>query len=120
MNPRPLLLTSALLLLAAPQAPPVETPPARKVGAAVLSALEVTPRVRVLVALREPTTSVSALTERMAEVEATQAGVLERLAAADFRLTNRWETISAVAGDVTPRGLLDLARDPDVLRIDLD
>ena len=120
MNPRPRLLTAALLLLAAPQAPPVEIPPARKVGAAVLSALEVTPRVRVLVALREPTTSVSALTERMAEVEATQAGVLERLAADDFHLTNRWDTISAVAGDVTPRGLLDLARDPDVLRVDLD
>ena len=121
MNPRPLPLAASLLLvLGARSSSRAEAPPVPKVGAAVFSALQGTPRVRVLVALREPTSPVSALSERMAEVEAMQAGVLERLAAADFRLTNRWDTISAVAGDVTPRGLSDLARDPDVLKIDLD
>ena len=121
MNPRPLpLAAAALLFLAGRPSSRAEAPPAPKVGAAVLRALETTPRVRVLVALREPKAPVSALSERMAEVQAMQAGVLERLAAADFHLTNRWDTISAVAGDVTPRGLSDLARDPDVLKIDLD
>lgn len=121
MNPRPLsLAVTAVLVLAARSSSRAEAPPPVKVGASVFSALAGAPRVRVLVALREPETPVSALAGRMAEVEAMQAGVLEGLAAADFRLTNRWDTISAVAGDVTSRGLLDLARDPDVLRIDLD
>ena len=114
------LAATALLLLAARSSSLAEAPPPAKVGAAVFSALTGAPRARVLVALREPETPVSALSERMAEVEAMQGGVLARLAAADFRLTNRWDTISAVAGDVTPQGLGDLARDPDVLKIDLD
>jgi subtilisin family serine protease len=98
-------------------APP---PISAKVGAAVYPSFRGAPRVRVIVALREPTTPVQALAERMAEVEAQQGNVLERLAAADFRLTHRWDTISAVAGDATPLGLAALASDPDVLRIDLD
>jgi subtilisin family serine protease len=95
-------------------------PPSSKVGAAVWSDLRLAPRVRVIVALREPLTPIQALAERMAEVEALQANVLERLAAADFRLTHRWDTIGAVAGDVTPQGVAALASDPDVLKIDLD
>jgi subtilisin family serine protease len=97
-----------------------EVGPSAKVGAAVWNELLTAPRVRVIVALREPTTPVQALAERMAEVEAVQANVLERLAAADFRLTHRWDTISAIAGDATPPALAVLARDPDVLRIDRD
>ena len=97
-----------------------EVGPSAKVGAAVWKGLEAAPRVRVIVALREPTTPVQALAERMAEVEALQGNVLERLAAADFRLTHRWDTISAIAGDATPQALAVLARDPDVLRIDVD
>ena len=53
-------------------------------------------------------------------MEALQGNLLERLAAADFHLTHRWDTISAIAGDATPLALGILARDPDVLRIDLD
>ncbi len=97
-----------------------EAPLPAKVGASVWKGFDAASRVRVIVALREPTTPVQALAERMAEVEALQGNVMARLAATDFRLTHRWDTISAVAGDATPRGLAALAQDPDVLRIDID
>ncbi len=119
----PLAVTLAVTLvfsLATRSSSLPEPPPVPKVGTAVFSALQGAPRVRVLVALREPKTPVQALAERMAEVEAMQANVLDRLAAADFHLTHRWDTIGAVAGDVTPQGVAALARDPDVLKIDLD
>jgi len=123
MKPRSTLFVVSLALAVASTGGPVSgssVASSAKVGASVWSGFGQGPRVRVIVALREPRTPVQALAERMAEVEALQLGVLDRLAAADFRLTHRWDAISAVAGDVTPRGLDVLAEDPDVLRIDLD
>jgi subtilisin family serine protease len=35
-------------------------------------------------------------------------------------VTHRWEAISAVAGEVSLRGLTKLLADPDVRRVDLD
>jgi subtilisin family serine protease len=90
-----------------------------KIGSAVWTVLRQSPRVHVVVALREPAAPASDLTLRMAEIEALQGNVLERLRD-ELRVTHRWDAISAFAGDVTPRGLSLLAGDPDVLKIDVD
>jgi subtilisin family serine protease len=93
---------------------------AADVGSRVLDELRAGPRVRVIVALREPTAPATDLTLRNAEVGAVQANVLEGLSADDFTLTHRWQSINAFAGEVTPRGLRALLDDPDVLKVDVD
>src|SRR5262249_19537431 len=85
---------------------------AAEVGMRVLDALRDRPRVRVIVALREPTAPATDLTLRNAEVNAVQGNVLEGLSGDDFTLTHRWQSINAFAGDVTPRGLRALLADP--------
>jgi subtilisin family serine protease len=115
-----LVVATAASALVAGLASGSGAPPASKVGAAVWGNLQAAPRVRVVVALREPDSPVQDLTGRMAEVAALQANVLERLGPEDFRPSHRWDTISALAGDVTPRGLGLLAADPDVVKIDVD
>ncbi len=94
--------------------------PAAEVGARVVDELRLRPRVRVIVALREPTAPVTDLTLRNAEVEAIQGNVLEGLRPGDFLLTHRWQSLNAFAGDVTSAGLRALAEDPDVLMVDVD
>ena len=94
--------------------------PAAEVGARVVDELRLRPRVRVIVALREPTAPATDLTLRNAEVEAIQGNVLEGLRPGDFLLTHRWQSLNAFAGDVTSAGLRALADDPDVLMVDVD
>jgi subtilisin family serine protease len=93
---------------------------AADVGANVVEALRERPRVRVIVALREPTTSVANLSLRNEEVHGVQGRVLDRLEANDFILTHRWESLNAFAGEVTLSGLRTLMADPDVLMVDED
>jgi subtilisin family serine protease len=93
---------------------------AAEVGTRVVDELHLRPRVRVIVALREPTAPVTDLTLRNAEVEAIQGNVLEGLRPGDFLLTHRWQSLNAFAGDVTLAGLRALADDPDVLMVDVD
>ena len=93
---------------------------AAEVGARVVDELRLRPRVRVIVALREPTAPATDLTLRNAEVEAIQGNVLEGLRPGDFLLTHRWQSLNAFAGDVTSAGLRALADDPDVLMVDVD
>ena len=93
---------------------------AADVGANVVEALRERPRVRVIVALREPTAPVSNLSLRNGEVRAAQGRVLDRLTASDFVLTHRWESLNAFAGEVTLAGLRALMADPDVLMVDED
>ncbi len=93
---------------------------AADVGSRVLEALRERPRVRVIVALREPTAPATNLTLRNAEVSAVQGNVLEGIGREDFALTHRWQSINAFAGDVTARGLRALLDDPDVLMVDVD
>jgi subtilisin family serine protease len=101
-------------LLAAPSAR------AASVGSKVLEELRERGRVRVIVALREPSAPVTDLTLRNAENHAIQGNVLEGLRPRDFTLTHRWESLNAFAGDVTAGGLDALLEDPDVLMVDLD
>jgi subtilisin family serine protease len=93
---------------------------AADVGANVVEALRERPRVRVIVALREPTAPVSNLSLRNEEVHGVQGRVLDRLQANDFVLTHRWESLNAFAGEVTLSGLRTLMADPDVLMVDED
>ena len=93
---------------------------AAEVGARVVDELRLRPRVRVIVALREPTAPATDLTLRNVEVEAIQGNVLEALRPGDFLLTHRWQSLNAFAGDVTSAGLRALADDPDVLMVDVD
>lgn len=93
---------------------------AADVGASVVEALGLRPRVRVIVALREPTAPVANLALRNAEVHSVQGRVLRGLRASDFVLTHRWESLNAFAGEVTLSGLRALLQDPDVLMVDED
>ncbi len=93
---------------------------AGEVGAQVLAALRDRPRVRVIVALREPRGTATDLALHNAAVGATQGDVLAGLDPGDFLLTHRWQSISAFAGEVTPRGLRRLLEDPAVLQVDVD
>ncbi|HEY8149588.1 MAG TPA: S8 family serine peptidase [Vicinamibacteria bacterium] len=93
---------------------------AAEVGARVVDELRLRPRVRVIVALREPTAPATDLTLRNAEVQAIQGNVLEGLRPGDFLLTHRWQSLNAFAGEVTSAGLRALAEDPDVLMVDVD
>ena len=69
------------------------------------------PRVRVIVALREPSAPVTNL-PCATEVHGVQGRVLDRLPASDFVLTHRWESLTALAGEVTCSGLRTLLRTP--------
>jgi subtilisin family serine protease len=114
-----LLLGAALLAVAVGPAPGSNDPPRLKAGPAVYDALAKGPTVRVLVALREPRADGRDLTRRLAEVEAAQGNVLAAIGPSDFRLSQRWDAISALAGDVSASGLAKLVADPGVLRIDV-
>lgn len=111
-------LACALLLLGLSRA---SAEPGRDVvGAAVRRALTVAPRVRVIVALREPEASLRSLTARAGAIAAVQDDVLRRLAPDDFSVTQRWQAIGGLAGLVSANGLSELERHPDVQRVDLD
>jgi subtilisin family serine protease len=99
---------------------PIPVASGGEVGTQVFSALKEMPRVRVIVALREPTASATDLSLRSAEVSAVQQNVLEGLAPGDFILTHRYAAISAVGGEVSLSGLQRLLLDPDVLQVDVD
>ena len=109
------LLLATALAVAAP-----DFARAQSVGAQVLEALRSQPRVRVVIALREPETPATSATLRAGEVVAIRDGVLSRLRADDFRLTQQWTMLAAVAGDVSLAGLIELLQDSDVVRVDLD
>ena len=78
---RGVLLTVAL----SAAAPPVVK--AQSVGAQVLEALRSQPRVRVVIALREPETPATSASLRAGEVSSIRDGVLSRLRSDDFILT---------------------------------
>jgi subtilisin family serine protease len=96
------------------------TAPDAVLGSALRAALAAAGRARVVVALREPEISARALERRVAAVGSLQDAVLMGLETRDFQLSHRWASISALAGEITAEGAAKLARDPDVLRVDLD
>jgi subtilisin family serine protease len=89
-------------------------------GIAVYEALQRSERVRVVVSFVPPAApagDLQALSRRVAEVKRR---VLFDVEPEEFRITTEWQTVSAVAGDISLRGLELLLRDPNVDRIDVD
>jgi subtilisin family serine protease len=118
---RDLLTASAALLIAGCGAPNVTGPEAgSKVGGAVHDALGAAASVRVVISLKEPQASATALSQRGEEVATAQEGVLAALRTADFRVTRRYQYLPAIAGEVSPAALAQLETHPDVQRVDLD
>jgi len=89
-------------------------------GIAVYEALQRSERVRVVVSFVPPASpagDLQTLSRRVAEVKRR---VLFDVEPEEFRITTEWQTVSAVAGDISLRGLELLLRDPNVDRIDVD
>lgn len=93
---------------------------AGQLGARALSEAAEMGKVRVIVALREPSVPLGDLGRHNEAVRRTQASVLGSLGPGEFLLTHRWESIPAVAGVASLSGLARLAADPDVLQVDVD
>jgi subtilisin family serine protease len=96
------------------------TAPAEKISPEVYQALATKPKVRVVIVLKEPVAPPTDLSGRMAEIKGTRDGVLSKHGADDLVPTDQWETLSALAGEVTLQGVETLAADPNVVRVDLD
>jgi subtilisin family serine protease len=90
------------------------------VGDEVYQALRSNPRARVVVALRQTSAPPTDVARLSSEIAAERRNVLEGLDDSDFVITHKWDTLSALAGDVTAVGLEKLSAEPDVQRIDLD
>jgi subtilisin family serine protease len=92
---------------------------AAEVGGQVLTLLKERARVRVIVALREPSDTLDP-TLRGATVRALQSNVLDGLTPRDFVVTHRYDAIAALGGEVSLSGLMKLHDDPLVLQVDVD
>lgn len=94
-----------------------------KVRPEVLEALNQQADAPVIVSLREPVALKATPLEITAvrrQVAALQDHVLSSLAPGEFRLTYRYEATPALAGSVSPSGLIKLASHPDVVAVSLD
>ena len=90
------------------------------VGASVLASMAGSPRVKVIVLIDADDLSLTDLGARSKAIAERRDGVLDGLSSDDFRVTDSFQNISAVAGYVTFEGLRELVRDYRVQKIDLD
>lgn len=90
------------------------------VGAAVLSSMAESPSVRVVVLFEGDDLSLTDLSARSQAIAERRAAVLDQISPSEFRVTDTFTHISAVAGWVTYEGLKKLVRDYRVQKIDLD
>ncbi|MFI5394576.1 MAG: S8 family serine peptidase [Candidatus Binatia bacterium] len=97
------------------------------VGSAAVEAFAVQEKVRVMIAFAVPNPEINrsegrhaAAFSMRAAIDAVRTNVLSTLAPADFELRHAFLSVNAVAGDITPSGILALLDHPNVLRIDLD
>jgi subtilisin family serine protease len=119
MRPTPRVLVAAAAIALAPGAH-VWTTPRAQAGAAVEQALAAKPWVRVVVSFREPAIPFDQLEARMTAIRDTRRAVLARLGQDEFQVTDAWDTVSAVAGNVSAAGVEALLADPEVRRLDVD
>jgi subtilisin family serine protease len=95
-----------------------------KVGQDVLPALRAQGQAHVMVALRPPRSSATALADLSAlrrDVASLQEGVLSQVDASGYRSRHRYRAVPALAGTLlSEAALYALAGHPDVVRIDLD
>jgi subtilisin family serine protease len=98
----------------------------RRVGGDVVEALDAAPSTRVIVAFNAPgapdagSRSADDRALRRQAIAAKRARLLGGMSTGDFILRRAFEHIEAMAGEITPAGLLRLIRDPDVVHVDLD
>lgn len=96
----------------------VDAPP--RVSAQAVAKARADGTVRVLVALREPRATVAMSKARMRAVAATADAVLSRLPARGQEVRRRFALVPALAMEVDLATLQLLARDPAVVRVDID
>ncbi len=112
-----------LLILITWQATPAKT--ARPQQSPVISpevetALLENGTVRVIVTLNAPELQAMSMDDQMIDVQGLQDSLLSGLSGDDFTLKRRFQTIPALAGDVSAAGLQALANDSRVASIKLD
>ncbi len=111
------------VILAAWQATPAgsaQSPQLPVVSPEVETALLENGSVRVIINLNAPDVSSMSMSEQMVSVQALQETVLSDLSDADFTLKRRFQTIPALAGEVTSAGMQTLSNNSDVASIQLD
>ncbi|MEK7426456.1 MAG: S8 family serine peptidase, partial [Actinomycetota bacterium] len=86
----------------------------------MFAALERSPRVRVVVALRPPTPASLSPEARQRKIGQRRQEVLRSVSPANVQPRSLWSSLSGFAGEVTPAGLEELSVLDEVLRIDLD
>ena len=94
-----------------------------RVGQGVISGLTRASSLRVMVAFSLPGGAVAsrmAADVRNREVGTARERMLARIPVAEFQLLRSFESVNAVAGQVSAAGVARLLDDPNVLRIDLD
>ncbi|MEO2136912.1 MAG: S8 family serine peptidase, partial [bacterium] len=94
-----------------------------RVGRGVVNDLRRSPSVRVMVAFSlAGSAEISRMTAavRNREVASARGRILSRLSAADFEVLRQFQSVNAVAGNISASGVGLLLDDPNVLRIDLD
>lgn len=121
------VLIFSILLLALPlAAQAVNLPPnaAAKVGPGVAEQLQETGSAQVMIALQRPVRPAAPGLELAAEkarISEMQVDVLARLGAADYASRHAYSAVPALAGRIrSEAGLAAIARNPHVVRVDLD
>lgn len=116
------LLVLCVLVIAS--AAPASAQGTSQVGDDVVEAIRTRGEARVVIALAEPRSLRMAnpdLARAQVEIDRLQDRVLAAVGAADFQLKQRYQLVPALAGSVlSEAGLLRLAAQPEVVRIDLD
>lgn len=117
-----LVLSAPVILGNAPEAAPLS--PRAKIGEKVVEALETNGEAIVVVALAPPPAAQEHpinLATLMAEVAQLQSRVLGGVDPADFVVNHTFQAVPALSGKLrSESALMQLAADPEVMRIDLD
>jgi subtilisin family serine protease len=96
------------------------TPPERITSPQVEAALSAAPSARVVIYLDLPGEAALTPAQRKVQVARVQEPVLTALSPKDFTPRWRFETVPALAGEVTAAGVAKLEGLPGVLKVDLD
>lgn len=96
------------------------SPRAPEILPEVTAALQESERVRVIVELNIPDVGSMSLSDQIEQVQVHQDAVLNGLSEPEFTLKRRFQTIPALAGEITAAGLKALEADEAVASIRLD
>ncbi len=100
------------------QSPDEPGPP--HIASNVVQTLDAEGTARVVILLNPPDTQIRSLQARNQALAQTQVRLLASVTARDFQLIHRYQTVSGLVGTVTPQGLAQLRRSPDIQTVALD